>query len=369
MHFEAAELLARDASVRELLRPLLPFLDAPGVTEVCVNRPGEVFVEAGAAWSHHAAPELTLARCYSLATAIATFTEQQIGAQNPILSAVLPQGERIQIVLPPVAEHEEVSLSIRRPSRTLKPLADYEADGALASYTWARSPRLTEHLDALDPIDRTLLEHLERRRLAAFLSLAVREKKNIAVVGATGSGKTTLMKTLCQDIPADERLLTIEDVRELALPRHANRVHLLYAKARQGVAEVTPSDLIASAMRMKPDRVLLAELRGPEAFDFLKLLTTGHSGSITSFHAESCALALERYVLMAQEHPQAAAYAPAALKHLVSLTLDVIVHITARNTYDNDGQPLRKERFVSQVSFDPLRKFEAQFGPVTGPRP
>ena len=193
----------------------------------------------------------------------------------------------------------------------------------------------------------------------------MRAKKNIAVVGETGSGKTTLMKTLCQSIPTDERLITIEDVRELLLPTHGNRVHLLYSKGGQGVAKVTPSDLIASAMRMKPDRVLLAELRGGEAFDFLKLLTTGHSGSITSYHAESCALASERYVFMCKEHEQAAIYDAATLKRLVSLTIDVIVHVVARNQYDAQGHPTHKDRYVAEVQYDPIAKLVARFGAAT----
>jgi type IV secretion system protein VirB11 len=90
------------------------------------------------------------------------------------------------------------------------------------------------------------------------------------VVGDTGSGKTTLMKALCQIIPGAERLITIEDVRELFLPMHGNVVHLLYSAGKQGVADISAQDLIRSCMRMKPDRVLLAELRGAEAFDFLK---------------------------------------------------------------------------------------------------
>jgi type IV secretion system protein VirB11 len=151
-------------------------------------------------------------------------------------------------------------------------------------------------------------------------------------------------------------------VRELFLPNHPNRVHLLSSKGGQGVARVTPSDLIAANMRMKPDRVLLAELRGGEAFDFLKLLTTGHSGSITSYHAESCALALERYVFMAKEHEQASIYDAAALKRLVALTIDVIVHVVAAVVFDAQGNPARKERYVGEVHFDPVAKLQARFG-------
>jgi type IV secretion system protein VirB11 len=115
-------------------------------------------------------------------------------------------------------------------------------------------------------------------------------------------------------------------------------------------------------MRMKPDRVLLAELRGGEAFDFLKLLTTGHSGSLSSFHAESCALAFERYVFMCKEHEHASIYDAEALKRLVRLTIDVIVHIKVRRIFDAQGTPIAKERYVSEVHYDPLAKLQARFG-------
>ena len=362
MHFGIAELLARDATVRDLLGPLMSFLDGEGVTEVCVNRPGEVFVEAEASWKRFEAPQLTMDRCMRLANAIATFAEQEISPNKPILSAMLPGGERVQVLLAPVIDNETAIFSIRKPSSTIRSLADYEDEGAFSRFTWAESLQLSNRRGDLAPLDRELLEALEQRRLGDFLRLAVRERKNIAVVGETGSGKTTLMKTLCQSIPKAERLITIEDVRELMIPDHPNRVHLLYSKGQQGVAEVTPADLIASAMRMKPDRVLLAELRGSEAFDYLKLLTTGHAGSITSYHAESSALATERYVFMAKEHAHAAIYDPPTLKRLIALTIDVIMHVAARNVYDSTGEPICKDRYVSDLIFDPIAKLEAQFG-------
>lgn len=351
--------------VRELMRPLREYLIEDGVTEIVINRPGEVFLENGPEWRRIAAPHLTLARCLQLANAIATYTEQSIGAQKPILSAMLPDGERVQIVVPPACEADTVSMSIRRPSSTIRTLKEYEESGAFNRYVWAKSPRLVERRGELDDADRLLVEYLDSNQLAQFLSLAVRERKNIAFVGNTGSGKTTLMKTVCQEIPTEERLITIEDVRELFLPKHPNRVHLLYSKGGQGVAKVTPSDLIASNMRMKPDRVLLAELRGGEAFDFLKLLTTGHSGSITSYHAESCALAMERYVFMAKEHDQAATYDADALKRLVALTIDVIVHVVAQTVGVAEGNPMMKDRFVAEVHFDPIGKWHARFGDAT----
>jgi type IV secretion system protein VirB11 len=354
--------LERDTMVRELMRPLCGYLAEEGVTEVVLNRPGEVFLEKGPEWRRLAAPELTLQQCKSLAKAIATYTEQEISARKPILSAMLPGGERIQIVVPPAVEADTISFSIRRPSSSIRSLQEYEDAGAFARYTWAKSAAFDDHKADLELVDRRLAQLLRERNLSEFLRLAVNERKNIAFVGNTGSGKTTLMKTVCQHIPRHERLITIEDVRELFLPNHPNRVHLLYSKGGQGVAQVTPSDLIASNMRMKPDRVLLAELRGGEAFDFLKLLTTGHSGSVTSYHAESCALALERYVFMAKEHDQASTYDAHDLKKLVALTIDIIVHVVARSLYDVTGNPVSKERFVAEVHFDPVAKLAARFG-------
>lgn len=362
MHFAQDDLLARDAMVRELMRPIAEYMDIDGATEVCINRPGEIFVEVGPEWRKYEAPNLTLDQCLSLSQAIATYTDQEIGAHKPILSAMLPDGERVQIVVPPAVEQDTVSLSIRKPSEGIRTLDQYEADGAFGRYLWARSADLDARRKDLDKVEDLLVGHLESNRLREFLELAVRAKKNVAVVGDTGSGKTTLMKSVCQSIPPAERLITIEDVRELFLPKHTNRVHLLYSKGGQGVAKVTPSDLIASNMRMKPDRVLLAELRGGEAFDFLKLLTTGHSGSITSYHAESCALAAERYVFMCKEHDQASIYDADALKRLVSLTIDVIVHVVAENIYDDNGDPVRKDRYVAEVHYDPVEKLRARFG-------
>ena len=345
----------RDTAVRELLRPLAGFLALDGVTEVVVNRPGEVLYEQGASWRREAVADLPVDRLQSLVRAIATYSDQAVGPRSPILSAILPDGQRIQIVVPPAVEPGLVSLSIRLPGEAIRSLDDYARDGAFDRFVWPRSRALAGIRSELSDSDRALIDLLERRDLGAFLQSAVSQRRNIAVVGDTGSGKTTLMKTLCWHIPAAERVITIEDVRELSLPGHDNIVHLLYSKGGQGVSDVTPADLIAACMRMRPDRVLLAELRGSEAFDFLKLLTTGHSGSITSYHAESCALAFERYVLMAKEHKDAAIFDAEGLKRLVRLTLDIIVHVRADVVDGGDGSTF-KQRYVSEVHFDPVAR-------------
>lgn len=362
MSYAPNNVLAADAVVRQLLAPLVPFISMPGVTEVAVNRPGEVFVETGVQWQRHTVPSLTLARCRSLANAIASYCDQRVDASVPILTARLPGTERVHLVLPPVAEQDTVSITIRIPDPVPRSFDDYREQGFFNHYLWARSSDHGNSRIPLHHIQQRLLGHLEHNRLAEFIGDAVRHKLNMVFVGDTGSGKTSLMNAACQSIPKDERLVTIEDVRELKLPDHPNCVHLLYSKGAQGTADVTPADLIASNMRMKPDRVLLAELRGGEAFDFLKLLTTGHSGSLSTFHAESCALALERYVLMCKEHPHAAIYDALALKRLVALTIDIIIHIRVERIYGDDGAPARKLRYVSEVAYDPIAKQAARFG-------
>jgi type IV secretion system protein VirB11 len=362
MTFEQNDLLAHDAMVNELLKPLADFLIIPHATEIVVNRPGEVFVEAGPNWTRYEAPSLTLERCWSLANAIASYTSQCVDAHAPILSAQLPGGQRIQIVVPPATERDTISMTIRIPHSATRSFRDYQSEGFFNRFVWSRADSLKTRSGELTPIQQSLVGQLEDNRLANFLTAAVQSRQNIVFVGDTGCGKTSLMKSACQYIPEDERLITIEDVREIYLDRHPNRIHLLYSKGGQRGTAVTPTELIASAMRMKPDRVLLAELRGAEAFDFLKLLTTGHSGSISSFHAESCALAKERYVFMCKEHPHATIYDVDALKHLVALTIDVIVHIAVKRRDRGARAAPRKDRFISEVYYDPIAKHDARFG-------
>src|SRR5699024_1058105 len=343
------------------LAPIMKLLNEDGVTELCINRPHEVWTEGNSGWVKHDMPEVDYNYCYQISMLVANYNDQAVNRTAPMLSAVLPDNLRIQILIPPAVENGTVGITIRRPSPSTRTLEQYVDDGAFRKFLWGRPASLDSNLDALDPIDKKLVEHLSDSNLLEFLIGAIRAKKNIAVVGDTGSGKTTLMKAMCNVIPANERLITIEDVRELFLPQD-NRVHLLYSGTGQSVAKISPADLIRSCMRLKPDRVLLAELRGSEAFDFLNLLTTGHSGSITSFHAESCALAVERYAFMCKAHPDALTYDDKDIKHLVNLTIDVILHMTAQNQYDDDGNFIGKDRFVTQVHFDPLAKIAAQLG-------
>ena len=296
----AAEWQGDATSVVEFLRPLREQLDAEGVLEVCVNRPHEMFIESVRGWRVEPAPELTLERCLSLATALATYSNQHINAERPLLAATLPSGERVQIVIPPAVTRDTVSITVRKPSHGVKRLEDFEREGLFerigAPATVARTAAA-----GLLLWEQELVALKDAMRHADFLRLAVRRHQTIVVSGKTGSGKTTFMKGLVEEVPKHERLITIQDTAELTLPNHPNVVHLFYSKDAQGTARVTAKSLLEACLRMKPDRIFLAEVRGDECFYFVRLAASGHPGSITSVHAGSCALAFEQMSLMIRE--------------------------------------------------------------------
>jgi type IV secretion system protein VirB11 len=358
------DVLEKDAVVRSYLEPIKRHMLEHQATEIWINKPGELVIQLEDGEKTISEPALDFASLEAFAQSVAIYSpqRQRVGVKTPLLSATLPDGERIQIVLPPAVEPGMVSMSIRIPASTIIPLSAYQRSGAFSKFIWARPANFEQALTELTPEDRMLAKLLADGNLQEFIVQSVLCKKNTGVIGNTGSGKTTLMKSMCQHTPTEERLITVEDVRELMLPQHMNRVHLLYSKNGQGVANVSPADLIGSLMRMAPSRALLAELRGAEAWDFLKLLTTGHSGSITSWHAESCALGFERFVFMAKENSEAASLAREEIKHLVTLTMDVVMHVTREISYKEDGSRLGYDRYVDEVYFDPWAKTQARFG-------
>jgi type IV secretion system protein VirB11 len=269
------------------------------------------------------------------------------------------------VVLPPVVQKGLVNLSIRKPMVLTKTMAEYEADALFSETVWLR-PRemsfdehdLAQTISKLSKADLRLMDLLEDKHFGQFFIEAVKADKNIGIVGETGSGKTTFSKMLCQSIPQHESIITIEDARELFLPNHEYVVHLTYSKGGQGQAKVTPSDLIHSTMRMNPDRVLLAELRGAESYDYLKLLLSGHGGSITSWHAGSPEEAIGRFIFMAKEHPESTAYQDVAIKRLLLSAVDVIAHLEARSIFNENEVQIGTEYKMTAIYFNPFKKLE-----------
>jgi type IV secretion system protein VirB11 len=320
------------------LRALRPLLADADVMELCINRPMEAFLETRDGWHREPLPFADFDWCSRLAKLVANATQQRIDATAPLLSASLPTGERVQIVIPPATTAGCVAIAIRRPADQVWSIEELGRRGIFRGTRQAGQ--------RLDDTEEEMLRLLSSSDYEAFMRLAVRSRKNILVSGPTGSGKTTWTKALIREIPSDERLVTIEDAKELVLDRHPNHVRLFYSKDDQGVARVTPKQLLESCLRMKPDRILLAELRAEEAFDYLRNVNSGHPGSITSVHATSAELAFEQLVLLVKQNPGGRDLARHDIKSLLYLLIDVVVQFGVE----------RHERFIKEIWFDPERK-------------
>ncbi|MCG9703040.1 P-type DNA transfer ATPase VirB11 [Vibrio natriegens] len=332
-------IVERDASVKFLFEPMAQWLNDPDITEIAINRPYEIWIEKGSQWQCFEVPELSYDRLMSMATSVAAFTENNIAVTTPMLSAVLPKGERVQFVIPPACEEGTVSLTIRKPSFATRLLSDYANDGFFEHIRPIQS--------GLTPLEEKLLE-LKNTNIQAFLELAVLSEKNIVIAGGTGSGKTTFMKALMELIPHGQRIITIEDVPELFLPNHKNCVHLFYPSEALPDDPVTSAKLLKSCLRMKPDRIMLAELRGAETFDFINVNASGHGGSITSCHANSASLAFERLAMMTMQNPQGRALPYEVIKTLLHQVIDIVIHVTNDvHSSENLG------RHITEIWYEP----------------
>ena len=323
----------RATSARHFLMPFAPWIDDEEVTEICVQSEGMVWVERNSSWECHQLEEVNLVLMESLGTAIATFSKQKINEKTPLLSASLPDGSRMQFVVAPAVEHFP-SFTMRKPSRRIRTLDDYENEGIFSEVRPAQMELSADEL--------AMKAFLAEGNIKAFLKLAVLSRKNIVVSGATGTGKTTFMKGLVNEIPLNERIITIEDVRELFLPQ-PNAVHLLYSKGGQGNALVTSKTLLESCLRMKPCRILLAELRGDECLDYLQTAASGHPGSITSLHTGSPAMAFERMAMMVQGCEAGQSMSYEVVKRLLLLTVDIIIQFKTNN----------RRRYISEIYYEP----------------
>lgn len=302
--------------VRELLSPLSRFLRDKTLYEVIVNRPGQVVTEEREGWQTHDIPELSYDRLMRLARAVASSSNQSIDETRPILSATLPDDERIQIVIPPATTKGTVSITIRKPSSVSLTLEDLDHGGLFADVVTAQ--------DDGSRSDQRLLEYYRIGAYKAFLREAVLARKNIIISGATGSGKTTLSKALIRYIPQTERIISIEDTPELVVPQ-PNHVRLFYSKGGQGLSKVGAKDLLESCLRMRPDRILLQELRDGTAFYYIRNVNSGHPGSITTVHADSARLAFEQLTLLVKESEGGGDLERHDIREMLTIAIDIIV--------------------------------------------
>jgi len=276
------------ALLNQYLKPLRRYLDKPGLIELSINQPGEVWVEMQEGWQHRKDAALSEPLLHDFAAALATSSGQAFNASHPILATALPgYGYRVQIVSGQMVEGG-FAMSIRAGTAKRFPLDGY--------------------MDSDE---------------AARLVQAVKDRKNVIVCGGTGSGKTTFLNSLLVHVPETERVGTIEDTRELIIDS-PNRFSLLKSKSGTDLGGVTYKEIINSMMRMRPDRIIMGELDIENTVPFLRLLNTGHGGSAATLHADSPDEAVDAIVLNAQ---LAGLKDRDAIEKYATNALDVLVHV------------------------------------------
>jgi type IV secretion system protein VirB11 len=327
------------------LLPIKQLLDQDGVNEVSINVPGEVWVEMKGDMVRQDLPSFDLQHLKSLARLVAQSTEQRISEEEPLLSATLPNGFRIQIVFPPACEGSTVVISIRKPSVMQWSLDDYEKMGMFDT---------TLVGEVEDKNDLVLCKLLKLNRIKDFLQRAVLYKKNIIISGGTSTGKTTFTNAMIRVIPHEERLITVEDAREISLLSHPNRAHLLASKGGQGRSKVTTQDLIEACLRLRPERIIVGELRGSEAFSFLRAINTGHPGSISTLHADTPRMALEQLKMMVMQ--AGLGMTPSEITSYIHNVVDIVVQLKRGS---------KGRRYISEVYFRAMHDKKSQIQPQT----
>ena len=274
------------------LGPIEPFLNDPTITEIMVNAPREIFIEREGELAAAQAAFRDEEHILNVIDRIVAPLGRRVDESTPFVDARLPDGSRVNAIIPPLA--------LRSPALTIR--------------RFSAEPFTLKRLVSLD----TLNAHMAR-----FLQACVRSRLNFLISGGTGSGKTSTLNALARCIPKKERLVTIEDTAELQL-KAANLVSLESRPPNiEGSGEVSIRTLVRNALRMRPDRIIVGEVRGPEAFDMLQAMNTGHPGSLTTVHAntpEDAVRRLESMVLMAGlELPQP------AIRDAIASSLDIII--------------------------------------------
>jgi len=290
------------------LDPFREWLDRDTVTEILVNRPGEIWIEDAAApgMERLEISEIDDRLIQRLAEQVARVSHQGINREHPLLGATLPDGARIQFCGPP-ASRKHWTMAIRRHRRLDLPLDAYDR-GPLTAPEPAAMP------DA-------------KAQPIAFLREAIRQRRTILISGGTSTGKTTFLNSMLGEIPDEERVVLVEDTPELKLPGE-NGVGLVAVKGELGEAKVTPNELLQAALRLRPDRIVLGELRGDESVSFLRAINTGHPGSFSTIHANSLRGALEQLALMVMQtgigltRTDTIAYAASVIDVIVQLGRD-----------------------------------------------
>ena len=265
----------------------------------------------------HQIDRLTAEEVQNIGERVAGATDQFVSRSKPILSAALPTGERIQVILPPAAP-EGGAISIRKQVVQNFTLEEYRDNGSLQKVSIA--------VGGLSDTDRELIGYLRSGDIYQFIHTAIVKRVSILISGGTSSGKTTFLNACLKSIDPNERILTLEDTREMS-PPHANKVHLIASKGDQGTANVTIQSLLEASLRMRPDRLFVGEIRGAEAFSFLRAINTGHPGSMSTVHADTPMGAYEQLAMMMQQAGMSAGFSKQDLMSYIQMVIPIVIQL------------------------------------------
>ncbi|MCQ9124689.1 P-type DNA transfer ATPase VirB11 [Rodentibacter caecimuris] len=321
-------------------------LDYEGITEVAINQGEEIWFDRGNGWEVKEAPECTYSNLNSLARSLTVFSglKTAFDDRNPIASVILPDGERGQIITAPATECNTISFTLRKPSLKRFTVDDYQNSGRFTNIQQAEA-----YQKGTIPLYMQEMRKCQKEgRYADFFRIAAANNMNVIAVGGTGSGKTTFAKAYADLIPHNHRLITIEDVHEVTLPYHKNHLHLFFDPDYQKSRGISPKELIKSAMRMKPDHILLTELRGDETWNYFEALNTGHNGSITSTHANDVSSTLARLTALVVQSEMGKVLSETFISKTIASALDVTCFF--------------KHTYMTEILFEPEKKLELIYG-------
>jgi pilus assembly protein CpaF len=333
-------------TTRSFLSPLLDFLDDEKITEILVNAPNDIYIEKGGRLYKTEAFFQDEDALFAAVRNIAQFVGRRVDENEPILDARLPDGSRIHIVIPPCAKGSAY-MTIRKFGKKAVGMKELMGFGALSV------------------------------EMARFLHIAVQLKRNLIISGSTSSGKTTLLNSISGFIPKDQRVVVIEDASELQLQQpHVLRLEVV----KNDRVQVDIRDLVKSSLRLRPDRIVIGEVRGPEALDLLQAMNTGHSGSMSTLHANNPKQALARLetLIMMNRLEMPLIAIRSQIASAIQIVVQVsrlsdgtrrITHISELTGLDENGNYLLNDLFILEVlGLGQDQKFNIRFIP-TGIRP
>ena len=283
--------------ITPFLRPIEPFLMDPDVSDILVNARGRVFIEKEGQLRTIAGVTLGEKSLQVAVRNIARTLNQEISEEKPLLDARLPDGSRVAAVFPPCSVGG-TTLAIRK---------------------FQNKRYSAEELVRVGMLSARALEQLQG---------AVEDRQNVLISGGTGTGKTTLLNALAASIPEDERVIVIEDTSEVQIDK-PNLVRLEARKGQENLPAVTIRDLLKATLRLRPDRILLGEVRSDEAFDLLQALNTGHCGSLSTIHAISASKSLARFTTLAMMAGMELPHR--VIRREVADGLNILVHLSRRH--------------------------------------